>query len=80
MNATPTLKIRWDLVAALREVKGLDTDLKLARAMGINPGNLSRVIAGKQQPGPKFMASLCRALDASLNVLFEIVDEPKVAA
>ena len=68
-----TLRLKTAMVSKIRGWKGLKTDAALAEAMGIDPGNLSRVLRGKQQPGPKFIASLCQALDAELDDLFEVV-------
>lgn len=70
-----TLKLKAEMVSKIRGWKGLKTDASLAEAMGIDPGNLSRVLKGRQQPGPKFIASLCTALDADLGDIFEVVDQ-----
>ena len=69
-----TLRLKSEMVAKIRGWKGLKTDASLAEAMDIDPGNLSRVLRGKQQPGPRFIASLCTALDADLADLFEVED------
>lgn len=69
-----TLRLKAEMIAKIRGWKGLKTDAALADAMGIDAGNLSRVLRGKQQPGPKFIASLCQALDAELDDLFEVVE------
>ena len=69
------LWLKQDQLAKIRRWKGLTTDAALAQAMGTDPGNLSRVLAGKQQPGPQFIASLCLALDADLTDLFDVVKE-----
>lgn len=70
-----TLRLKSEMVAKIRGWKGLKTDTSLAEAMGIDAGNLSRVLRGKQQPGPKFIASLCAALEAELDDLFEVVSD-----
>lgn len=75
----PTITVRWQMVQALRETHGLETDAALATAMGIDQSTLSRVTSGKQQPGPKFMAALCIALGAKLDNLFAI-DQGRAAA
>jgi transcriptional regulator with XRE-family HTH domain len=75
-----TLKLKTEQVAKIRRWKDLTTDVALAQAMGIDAGNLSRVLRGKQQPGPKFIASLCTALDADLGDVFEVVDSNEDAA
>ena len=74
-----TLRVRWDVVNALREIKNLTDDGSLARAMGVNPSSVSRVTNGKQQPGPSFIAGLCIALNAKMTDLFEVV-APEAAA
>lgn len=72
MNTPPPLLIRWDHVRLLRQMRDLETDYALAKAMGISQGNLSRTLRGKQQPGAKFISGLCTALGATLNDLFEL--------
>lgn len=67
-----TLHLRTDNLVKIRRWKGLATDASLASAMGIDAGNLSRVLNKKQSPGPKFIAALCHALDAELADLFEV--------
>ena len=70
-----TLRLRRDQLTKIRRWKGLTTDSALAAAMRIDPGNLSRVLSEKQQPGSKFIAALCHALDAELGDVFEVVGE-----
>lgn len=71
----PALRVRWDVVAALREVRGLEDDTALAQAMGVSRSSVSRVANGKQQPGPHFIAGLCLALGAKFENLFEVVKD-----
>lgn len=71
---TATLRLKREMLAKIRNWKGLSTNASLALKMGIDAGNLSRVLQGKQQPGPKFIAALCSALEADLDDLFEVVD------
>lgn len=70
---TATLRLRTDQLKKIRGWVGLKTDAALAERMNIDAGNLSRVLRGVQQPGPKFIAALCYALDADLADLFEVV-------
>lgn len=70
---TATLRLRTDQLKKIRGWVGLTTDAALAQRMGIDAGNLSRVLRGVQQPGPKFIAALCFALNAELADLFEVV-------
>lgn len=79
MNAIPvaaTLRLRSDQLAKLRKLAGLNTNSALAERMNFDAGNLSRVLAGKQQPGPKFIAALVAAFPGfDLDDLFEVTSE-----
>jgi transcriptional regulator with XRE-family HTH domain len=70
-----TLRLKTEQLSKIRRWKGLTTDASLAEIMQTDAGNLSRVLRGTQQPGPKFIAALCVALDAELADLFEIIGE-----
>ena len=74
MQMVATLQLRRGTASQDPEVENPKTDAALAQAMSIDAGNLSRVLRVQQQPGPKFVASLCLALDADLADLFEVVD------
>lgn len=78
MNAT--LRLRKDELAKHRERAGLTTELRLALAMGASQGTVNKVITGKANPGPEFIASLIAALNGDVGFydIWEIV--PKVAA
>lgn len=67
-----------DIIQALRETKGLEADRDLAAAMGVNQSSVSRVLRGVSQPGPRFIAGLCTALQTPMNHLFAI-DEGRAA-
>jgi len=73
MDVIATMRMKTDMVTKIRRWKGLDTDASLALAMGTDPGNLSRVLRGKQAPGAQMIGSLCKALDAEMDDLFEVV-------
>lgn len=70
---TATLRLKTETLANYRRLAGLKTDASLAERMGIDAGNLSRVLKGTQQPGPKFIAALCEAFGARLEELFEVI-------
>lgn len=71
---TATLRLRADVLAKLRGTAGLKTDDALAKAMRMDPATVSRVLRGKQTPGPKFMAALVACFPGwDLDDLFEIV-------
>lgn len=74
----PTIRLRMDIIKALRETKGLEADSALAAAMGVTQSSVSRVMRGKSQPGPRFIAGLCTALETPMNHLFAI-DEGRAA-
>lgn len=80
MDVIANLRLKTEQVSKIRRWKGLVTDAALAQQMDTDPGNLSRVLAGRQQPGPRFIASLCFALDADLDDLFEAVHVDSQAA
>ena len=70
-----TLKLRTEQLRKYRNIAKLTTDKALAEAMDYDAGNLSRVLAGNQQPGPKFIASLVAAFPGlELDDLFEVED------
>lgn len=77
---TATLRLKIEQLTKIRGWVGLKTDAALAERMNIDAGNLSRVLRGVQQPGPKFIAALCSSLNAELGDLFEVVDEGKEVA
>lgn len=72
---TATLRLRTDQLKKIRGWVGLKTDAALAARMGIDAGNLSRVLSGKQQPGSKFIATMLVALEADFDDLFEVTTE-----
>ena len=75
-----TLRLKTETLARYRRLAQLKTDAALAERMGIDAGNLSRVLKGTQQPGPRFIAALCSAFDAQLEELFEVTHEGDDAA
>lgn len=71
-----TLHLRTEALAKYRKIAGIETNDALAKRMGIDAGNLSRVLTGKQAPGTKFIASLVAAFPGlELDDLFEVVME-----
>ena len=76
-----TLRLKRDQLAKLRKLAGLESNAALAARMDFDAGNLSRVLAGKQQPGPKFIAALVSAFPGfALDDLFEVVTNDQDAA
>jgi transcriptional regulator with XRE-family HTH domain len=69
-----TLALKQDGLAKVRKLAKINTDADLAHRIGIDPGNLSRVLAGKAAPGPKFIAGLMDAFGTEwFTDLFEVV-------
>lgn len=74
------LRLRTDQVAKFRRLANLTTDKALAERMQFDAGNLSRVLAGKQQPGPKFIAAIVSAFPGmDIDDLFEVVSQDDAA-
>lgn len=74
------LRLRTGQLAKMRRLAGLDTNAALAERMGYDAGNLSRVLAGKQSPGPKFIAALVAAFPGfDMDDLFEVITEGDAA-
>lgn len=73
MAASIQLRLRqFDKFANL---KGLRTLVARANAIGVNPSNLSRVLANKQAPGAQFIAGTLVAFpELEFDDLFEVVD------
>ena len=73
MNAT--LRLRRDELAKHRQRAGLTTELRLAEAMGASQATVNKVISGKANPGPQFIASLVSALndDVTFYDIWEII-------
>jgi len=74
------INLRHDQLRKVRRWVGLTTDAALAARMGIDPGNLSRVLNGRQAPSSGFIAAMCAALDAEFDDLFEVVAEGRDVA
>lgn len=69
-----TLRLRSDQLVKLRTLAGITTDNALAESMRMDPATVSRVLRGKQTPGPRFMAALVDCFHGwDLDDLFEVV-------
>lgn len=71
-SAIATLRLRHERLAKARESAGLTGEAELAAAMGFTSATISRVLNGKANPGPDFIASLLAALK---SVAFEDIWE-----
>lgn len=71
-----TLRLRTDQLEKMRRLAGIQTDAALAERMGVDPATVSRVLKGKNSPGPKFMAALVSCFPGfDLDDLFEVVTD-----
>lgn len=75
-SVTLRIRLRDDVVGKCRRLAGLELDTDLAKAMDIDPSNVSRVLRGLQAPSTKFMAGLLTAFPGfGLDDLFEVVSD-----
>jgi transcriptional regulator with XRE-family HTH domain len=53
------LIVRLDQLRKFRTlIPGMETDAAFAERIGVNPGQVSRIRQGKNNPGPKFIAGV----------------------
>lgn len=53
----PKIRFEAEKARTYARMRGWDTDNAAALAMGVNPGNYSRVVRGVVAPGEKFIAA-----------------------
>lgn len=70
-----TLRLRDDALRPAMRQAGIEKISTLQARMGMSRYGLDRVIVHRKTPGPRFVASLCVALDKTFDDLFEIVPE-----
>lgn len=74
------LQLRPNIIARLRETRGITSEEVMARMIGVDRGTLRRVESGAQ-PSGTFVAGACVAFGMGPGELFEVVtDTEKVAA
>lgn len=74
------IRLRTGQFRKFSSLKGLTTDDAVAKAMGIDPGTLSRVLTGKSAPGERFIAGALTAFsEVDFEDLFEVVDDAAAA-
>lgn len=77
-----TLRLRADQLAKFRAMTGLDTEAKLAAAIGAHQATVNKVLRGRQAPSGQFIASLVSAFKgAAFDDLWEVtpLDETEEA-
>lgn len=77
-----TIVLRPDGLEWLCEQNNIPTDKALAKLIGINQSNLSRVKQRKADPGVPFIAGTLNTFGGwrSFDTLFEIVPDPQGTA
>lgn len=69
-----TLAINTEGVERLKKRAKAFTDRDFARVLGVDQGQMSRVLSGKAVPGPRFVAGAARAFGwHALKDLFAVV-------
>lgn len=75
------LRIRHDKLATWRDRTGLTTEQRLADAMGVHQGTVSRILSGRMTPSARFICALVSAFDgATFDELWEITIKTNRAA
>lgn len=77
---TPTIRLKPGVAEQLKEAFGLPTDMAVARHIGIDQGQYSRVLSGRSGPGPYFQGRLLSAAGKEglgFYDLFEVVADPQ---
>lgn len=76
--AAVTLAIRLEGVEKFKRRAKAVTDSDFAKIIGIDQAQVSRVLAGKAAPGPRFIAGAIRAFGYhSVKELFAVVPVPQ---
>jgi len=71
-----TLVLRVDRLNAYRRLAGLDTDVSLARSIGVDPTTVYRVLNGKTAMSARFIAGVVATFGPDLFAdLFEVVSD-----
>lgn len=71
-----TLKLNADALSELRRKHLIEFDYQLAQRIGVDAATVSRVLAGTDGPGPKFIAGCAKAFGMeAIATLFIATDE-----
>jgi len=75
--------LRRDQLAKFRRIArdGLEVDAEFAKRIGVNPGQVSRVLKGKSAPGTRFIAGCLELFGIECFAdLFQVVPDDTGAA
>lgn len=76
-----TLVLRADKLNNYRRLAGLETDVSLARRIGVDPTTVYRVLNGRTAMSARFIAGIVDAFGAELFPdLFEVVPDAPAQA
>lgn len=71
---TKIFRLRSEALEERRRELGLTTEQKLADYIGMSQAHVNRVITGRYQPGPRFIAAAVSAFGTRIDDLFEVVE------
>lgn len=74
-----SIALRRDRLTRERQERHLHSDSQLAVALRLNKGTVSRVLTGRSEPGPKFIAAVVNAFGCSFEDIFEVANAPESA-
>ena len=75
-----TLKLNPVGLAKIRRLTGLKHDRDFAERISVDPGTVSRVLTGKNAPGPRFIAGCVEAFGGDcFSDLFDVVPDDSAA-
>lgn len=75
------IRLRTGQFRKFAKLKGWNSDDQAARALGVNPATLSRVLHGRTAPGERFIAACLHTFAGTLEFadLFEVVGDEDAA-
>ncbi|MFD6094009.1 hypothetical protein ACFWGN_17985 [Oerskovia sp. NPDC060338] len=68
------IALRGKVLAERLHDVGANTNVEVAKVLGLNDGTISRVLAGKSDPGNKFIAAVLRNVPVAFEEVFVVVD------
>jgi transcriptional regulator with XRE-family HTH domain len=83
VSMAATIRLRTTQFRKLAKLKGWTSDDQAAKALGVNPATLSRVLHGRTAPGERFIAQVYdtfRPAGFTFEDLFEVVSDPEDVA
>lgn len=70
------LAIRREALTRIRKLNGITSESELARLMGIDVGQMSRVVLSKSDPGTRFIAQILGVLGVEFfSQIFAVIPD-----